>query len=178
MLIEFHSSDRMLGIKALGIYEKGIDAATAACEKVYVPTLELQDAKASSEEAMSWVAETLDNMGVGEVTEHELSHRLAQTLRTATSVYIGQLTKLGEKQADLLVPIEDTNVLISQLTSLADRLNGQTEIHSVLGDSKDTTTVSINGSEPISLNEFNRRLDTALTRVGRAAQTAANKATH
>jgi hypothetical protein len=58
----------------------------------------------------------------------EIPSQLAGALANATSVYLTQLTKLAEKQSDLLVPIEDTSEVTAQVASLADRLRGQTEL--------------------------------------------------
>lgn len=131
MIVEFRDTDRMLGIKAVGIYRKAIEAAIAACDKVYCPTVELRTADAAGEAASQWVADSLDEMGIGEVRELTMPADLAVSLRTATSCYLTQLGKLVEKQMDLLVPLEDTNELMSRLRSLADRLSGQTELTGV-----------------------------------------------
>ena len=147
MIIEFQSSDRMFGLKAIGVYRKGIEAASAACEKIYAPTLELQEADAQADAAQTFVAERLDEMGVGEVRELDMPASLSLALRTACSVYITQLNKLVEKQADLLVPIEDTNVVVSHLTSLADRLRGQTELHGI-----STVTFAVPGHQPVTMS--------------------------
>lgn len=131
MIVEFRDSDRMLGIKAIGIYRKSIEAAKAACDKVYVPTVELQTADGAAEEVSKWVAESLDEMGIGETRELTIASDLAVALRMATSCYLTQLDKLAEKQSDLLVPLEDTNELMSRLRSLSDRLTGQMELAGV-----------------------------------------------
>lgn len=128
MVIEFRSGDRMLGIKALGIYEKAVDAAIASSEKVYAPTLYLAGEKAKAEAARDWIANTLDDMGIGEVREADMPSQLALSLRNAGSVYLAQLGKLTEKQADLLVPLDETNEVVSHVTSLVDRLRGQLEL--------------------------------------------------
>ncbi len=131
MIVEFRDGDRMLGMKAVGIYRKAIEAAVAACDKVYVPTMELQTADTDAEAACNWLADRLDEMGVGEARELTIPADLAVALRTASSCYLTQLGKLSEKQVDLLVPLEDTNELMSKLTSLSDRLSGQTELAGV-----------------------------------------------
>lgn len=157
MIVEFQDSDRMLGLKAVGIYRKGIETASAACEKVYCPTMELQTADAGAESAGDWIATSLEDMGVGESRELTMPGDLALALRTATSCYLGQLTKLSEKQADLLVPQEDTHELISRLQSLADRLAGQTEIPGTTSNRERTTmTVSYNGitSPPMTTDDL------------------------
>lgn len=153
MLVEFREADRMFGLKAIGIYRKGIEAASAACEKVYCPTLELQEADTAANFVEGWIAENLDEMGAGETRELNVPISSALALRTACSVYLTQLGKLSEKQADLLVPVEDTNVLMSHLTSLADRLRGQMEMAGV------NATISVNGSPAIPMEEFERRVE-------------------
>lgn len=132
MLIEFRSADRLLGVKALGIYGKMLEAAKGACDKVYAPTLYLDSEQAQSGSASEWLYEKLDEMGVGEVREVEMPSDLALSLRNAASVYLAQLTKLAEKQSDLLVPLEETNEVTSQVMSLADRLRGQIEMSGVV----------------------------------------------
>jgi len=128
MLMEFRSADRMLGMKALGIYAKAVDAAKGACEKVYAPTLYLDGEAAKAEAATDWLADRLDEMGVGEVRVLDMPSPLALVLRNAGSVYLAQLGKLTEKQADLLVPLDETNEVVSHVTSLVDRLRGQLEL--------------------------------------------------
>ncbi len=147
MIVEFRDSDRMLGLKAIGIYRKGIEAAVGACEKVYVPTLELQAADNAASNAGDWIAVSLEEMGIGEVRELTAPTETTVALRTAASCYLSQLSKLAEKQTDLLVPLEDTNDLMSRLQSFADRLSGQTEMAGV-------TTVSVNGTTPITLDDI------------------------
>ena len=148
MIVDWRDSDRMLGIKAIGIYAKGIEAAKAACDKVYAGTLELQTAEAQAEAAREWIATSLDEMGIGEVRELTTPSDHCLALRTAVSCYLSQLTKLSEKQSDLLVPVDDTNELISRLQSLADRLSGQTEIPDAY---KSTVTISAPGMEPVTM---------------------------
>lgn len=154
MLIEFRSSDRMFGLKAIGIYRKGIEAAKAACDKVYVETVALLTADSDAERAEEWIAEQLDEMGVGEVRDLAMPTHLALSLRLACSVYLTQLGKLSEKEADMLVPLDHTNELMSHLTSLVDRLRGQTEIEG-------TITMATPGREPVTLThtEFSRAVD-------------------
>lgn len=153
MIVEFRDSDRMLGVKAIGIYRKSIEAAVAACEKVYVPTVELQTADHDAEVASKWIAESLDEMGIGETRELTIGAELALALRMATSCYLVSLSKLSEKQADLLVPLEDTNEIMSRLRSLSDRLSGQMEMAGV-------TTMTITGTGintgPITMDDMDK----------------------
>jgi hypothetical protein len=82
----------------------------------------------------------------------EIPSQLAGALANATSVYLTQLTKLAEKQSDLLVPIEDTSEVTAQVASLAHRVRGQGELD--VGN----TTASPNGGEPITMDEMSRRM--------------------
>lgn len=150
MLIEFRDSDRLLGLKALAVYDKALDAAVAACDKVYQPTLGLQAEKARTEAAGDWLRETLDDMGVREVRERDMPSEYALALRMAGSVYLSQLGKLAEKQGDLLVPLDETNEVMSLVTSLVDRLRGQLEFTSTIGDG--TATIAVNGGKPMPFN--------------------------
>jgi hypothetical protein len=170
MMIEFHAADRMFGLKALGIYAAGIQAAKTACGKVYVIALELQEAEANAEAVESWIAGRLDEMGLGEERDVEIATPFALTLRTACSVYLAQLTKLSEKQADLLVPIEDTNVTISHLQSLADRLGGQGELVGTVSH----VTMQFGDGEPITVTEgqLARAAEKARRADGRASEHA------
>jgi len=156
MLIEFRSADRMLGLKALSIYGKMIDAAKAACEKVYAPTLYLDSEKMRGESAGDWLQEKLDEMGVGEVREIDMPSELGLSLRCAGSVYLSQLTKLSEKQSDLLVPQEETNEVTSHVTSLVDRLRGQIEM---AGVNDSATTIKLNDGPEVSMDDFHRAAD-------------------
>ncbi len=133
MLIEFRSADRMLGLKAIGVYRKGIEAASAALDKVFVSSMELQTADADALKTESWVAGSLEDFGVGETRDVEIPTFLAVSLRTACSCYLTQLGKLVDKQAELLVPPDNTNEVISHLQSLADRLAGQIEMRGTIG---------------------------------------------
>jgi hypothetical protein len=153
MLVPFRSGDRILGSKALGIYDKMLDTAKAACEKVYAPTMYLDTEKGRVERAADWLEKSLDGLELGEERDIEIPSPLAGALANATSVYLAQLTKLAEKQSDLLVPIEDTSEVTAQVASLADRLRGQGELD--VGK----TTVSLNGGEPMSMDEMNRRVE-------------------
>ena len=170
MIVDFRDSDRMLGLKAIGIYRKGIEAASTACDKVYVPTVELQAADAAAVSAENWISTSLEEMGLGEVRELTMPSDLALSLRTAASCYLGQLTKLAEKQTDLLVPLEDTNELISRLQSLSDRLSGQTEIEGT------TMRMSFGGVEtgPMTMDD----LENASRRMSRTAKDTAKTRRH
>jgi hypothetical protein len=152
MLVPFRSGDRVLGTKALGLYDKMLDTAKAACEKVYAPTMYLDTEKGRAERAADWLEKSLDGLELGEERDIEIPSPLAGALANATSVYLTQLTKLAEKQSDLLVPVDDTSEITAQVASLADRVRGQGE----LGVGK--TTVSLNGGEPITMDEMSRRM--------------------
>lgn len=156
MIVDFQDSDRMLGLKALGIYVKGIEAAKAACDKVYAGTMELQTAEGQAEAAREWIATSLEDMGLGETRELTTPSDSCLALRTAVSCYLSQLTKLSEKQSDLLVPVDDTNELISRLQSLSDRLSGQTEIPGTTQRDRTTATISVGGftSEPMTTDDM------------------------
>jgi hypothetical protein len=158
MLVPFRSGDRVLGTKALGLYDKMLDAARSACEKVYAPTMWLDTEKGRVERDDAWLNQSLDGLAIGEEQDIEIPSPLAGALANAASVYLAQLTKLAEKQSDLLVPIEDTSEVTAQVASLADRIRGQGE----LGVGK--TTVSLNGGEPITMDEMNRRMEAGALR--------------
>jgi len=160
MLVPFRSGDRVLGSKALGLYDKMLDTAKAACEKVYAPTLWLDTEKGRVERALSWLNESLDGLGLGEERDIEIPGPLAGAIGNAASVYLAQLTKLAEKQTDLLVPVDDTSEITSQVASLADRIRGQGELAGI-----GNTTVSLNGGELMSLDEMQRRVEHATGRV-------------
>lgn len=169
MLIEFRAADRLLSFKALGIYQKGIDAAKAANEKVYVDAMALDEAATNAEMATRWLG-SLDEMEPGEVRDVDMAHPIPLTLRTAASVYLTQLGKLAEKESDMLVPLDNTNEIMSQLRSLADRLAGQVELRGIVshafnaaveasepreGDDM-TATISLNGGPAIPMQQFER----------------------
>jgi hypothetical protein len=128
MLVPFRSGDRILGSKALGIYDKMLDTAKAACEKVYAPTMYLDTEKGRVERAADWLGKSLEGLELGEERDIEIPSPLAGALANATSVYLTQLTKLAEKQSDLLVPVDDTSEITAQVASLADRVRGQGEL--------------------------------------------------
>jgi hypothetical protein len=153
MLVPFRSGDGILGSKALGIYDKMLDTAKAACEKVYAPTMYLDTEKGRVERAADWLNESLDGLELGEEREIDVPAPLAGALANGASVYLAQLTKLAEKQSDLLVPIEDTSEVTAQVASLADRLRGQGELD--VGK----TTVSFDGGEPMTMDEMSRRVE-------------------
>lgn len=162
MIIGFRDSDRLLGAQALAIYEKGLDAAVSACEKVFQPTLALDAEKAKAEAAADWLYASLDEMGLGEIRELDMPADLALPLRIATSVYLAQLSKLEAKQVDLLVPIEDTQAVVSQVTNLCDRLRGQLDFLTTLDarvaeDEPGTATVSVNGGPEMPFNTPSER---------------------
>lgn len=156
MLVEFRSGDQMLAVKAIAIYRKGIEAAAAACEKVYVPTMELQQAEHAADCALQWVGEKFENMGDGEVKEIDVPLDTTLALRAAASVYLVQLGKVAEKQTVLLVAPDDTNVRITELQSLSDRLRGQLELR--MGEARkgsmdgiDSVTISTPGHKPVTM---------------------------
>jgi len=161
MLVPFRSGDRVLGSKALGIYDKMLDTAKAACEKVYAPTMWLDTEKGRVERADKWLNESLDGLALGEEQDIDIPSPLASVIGNAASAYLAQLTKLAEKQTDLLVPVDDTSEITARMASLADRIRGQGELAAIRGD----TTVSLNGGEPMTLDEMQRRVEHATGRV-------------
>jgi hypothetical protein len=128
MLVPFRSGDRILGSKALGIYDKMLDTAKAACEKVYAPTMWLDTEKGRAEKADAWLADSLDGLELGEERDIEIASSLASVIGNAATAYLAQLTKLAEKQTDLLVPVDDTSEITARVASLADRIRGQGEL--------------------------------------------------
>lgn len=144
MLIEFQTSDRLLGLKAIGVYRDGIKAASTACAKVFVDTMALQAAETSACAVETWAATNLEDMELGESRELEIPSSLALALRTACSCYLTQLGKLADKQVELLVPPDNTNDVISHLQSLADRLSGQIELDG-------TVTMQFGDAAPITI---------------------------
>lgn len=178
MLIEFRAADRVLGFKALGIYEKGIESAKGACEKVYVSSLPLQTAEQETADARAWLGR-IDEMEPGETHDLDIPVRLALTIRTACSVYMAQLSKLAEKEVDMLVPLDNTKDIMSQLQSFADRLGGQIEMGSVVGQAMAdairhsspeagddlTATISVNGGPAIPMDQFERGVRSMSKRV-------------
>lgn len=178
MLIDFRDSDRLLGVKALAVYGKALDAAVASCEKVYQPTLGLQNEKAIAEGAADWLNERLDEMGIGEVRECDMPSDYVLSLRMAASVYLSQLGKLAEKQGDLLVPLDETNEVMSHVLSLVDRLRGQLELNGTVHqhiDDAGTATVSVNGGEPMPFNSPAERKRAAKKIAERIARPASRK---
>ncbi|HEV8448628.1 MAG TPA: hypothetical protein VGQ44_17480 [Gemmatimonadaceae bacterium] len=154
MLVPFRSSDRLLGSKALGIYDKMLDTAKAACDKVYAPTLWLDTEKGRVERAEAWLNESLDGLELGEERDIDIASPLASVIGNAASAYLSQLTKLAEKQTDLLVPVDDTSEITARVASLADRIRGQGELTGI-----SSATVSVNGGEPMTLDEMSRRVE-------------------
>lgn len=175
MIIELRAADLVLGFKALGIYTKGLDAAKTACEKVAVDTMAIQTAASEAERASKWLG-SVDEMEPGEARDIDCPSSVTIAMRTATFVYLTQLSKLAEKEIDMLVPVDQTKDLMSQLQSFADRLNGQMEMAGVLAETMDaleqaaraaepianddtSATISINGGPAVPMDAFERRVD-------------------